>query len=144
MPATLMHPNHPYDWNTRKLMCKDVHLAPPGQEPITKVPIQCSRCSKHCCIFAYHQAELAHLDNREYIPGASKILHRKHEFSTNLVMDMKMKLPNGAESFETFLTCKGCKRTNCPDCCKRCLNVMCRGTYCLECEKKGRVGCPWH
>ena len=148
------HPNHPYAWNTVKVMCRRIHVPegkilpePPelphdipiswSEQPpsyfeatnpsVVEPPQRCHGCDTFCC----HYARLvAHSSGTTTDIIARAAMHKLDLEAFNL---RKLR-PCGVEEYDTFLECSHCHNLFCPNCSILCAEELCREAICRWCR----------
>jgi hypothetical protein len=155
IPGNAKHSNHHYTWNTKKIMCRQIHnpgiILPslpsptPGRpanmaeyateffvgNPYTNEPSKsecCAGCGSFCCRFA----ELS-IRPQKRTTDIMELngLRRNAE----AVATLRATKPNGVEEWDAFLDCSQCQRAFCPDCIMLCSEKLCQEPVCSNCRE---------
>lgn len=141
------HPNHPYQWDTIKIMCRGSHSSLPLEDlflasssKCTSVNTsfssststaklkECDFCSETCCYYK----RLARMVNVLHIvDGNVPDLEMR---ASEALGELRRTYPDGIEAFETLMECWYCSRTFCPNCGVVCKQLFCRQPICKGCH----------
>jgi hypothetical protein len=154
IPGNAKHPNHHYTWNTKKIMCRQIHnpgmalpslpSPTPGQpanmaeyaneffvgSPYTSEPSKpkcCAACGSLCCRFA-------ELSARPQKRTTDIMELNKIRRDAEAVATLRATKPNGVEEWDAFLECTQCQRAFCPDCIVLCSEALCQEPVCSDCR----------
>lgn len=170
-PDQPKHPKHEYDFNTKKLMCWEVHTPrSPLLPPTATGPDPPGAAAAHAASYATGGPYDSTMYQRQQPGGPKKcascesycchygtlLVHSQLRISAYDIISrtqlrrcaqacemLRVRKPNGHEEFETFLKCGQCEQTFCPRCVTLCTDALCRDIVCVRCVKEGEDGKCW-